>query len=182
MTKDTGSDVRILGSLHSRDGTGVVRIEDRYDTPIDDLWSAITEPERLARWYGTVEGDLHEGGTFRTHVDAAGMDTTNLVEVCEPPRRLRVTSRETDESYESGIGVPPFDETLEVTLTPEGDQTVLAIEVRGMPLDKLPFYGAGWQEHAERLTAYLAGREPSINEARWNELVAAYQELAAKLG
>jgi len=42
---------RILGSLGSADGTGVVRIEDRYDTDIDDLWEALTDPTRLARWY-----------------------------------------------------------------------------------------------------------------------------------
>ena len=47
---------RILGSLRSADGTGVVRIEDRYDTDIDDLWSALTDPARLARWYGGGRG------------------------------------------------------------------------------------------------------------------------------
>ena len=31
---------RILGSLRSVDGKGIVRIEDRFDTGIDDLWSA----------------------------------------------------------------------------------------------------------------------------------------------
>ena len=34
---------RILGSLQSADGKGIVRIEDRLDTDIDDLWSALTE-------------------------------------------------------------------------------------------------------------------------------------------
>jgi uncharacterized protein YndB with AHSA1/START domain len=37
---------------------GVVRIEDRYATDINDLLSALTDPERLARWHGQVEGDL----------------------------------------------------------------------------------------------------------------------------
>jgi hypothetical protein len=49
MTSNQRSDSRILGSLRSEDGKGVVRIEDRYDTDIDDLWSAITSPDRLAR-------------------------------------------------------------------------------------------------------------------------------------
>jgi len=39
-----------------------VRVEDRYDTDIDDLWSALTDPGRLVRWYGQVEGDLRLGG------------------------------------------------------------------------------------------------------------------------
>jgi uncharacterized protein YndB with AHSA1/START domain len=100
------------------------------------------------------------------------------VEACEPPRRLLVTSRETDESYRRGQGVPPFDEVTEITLTADGDQTILSIEVRGMPLDKIAFYGAGWQIHAENLAAYLAGRERGDTEARWNELVPPYQGLA----
>ena len=75
-----------------------MRIEDRYDTDIDDLWSALTDPGRLARWYGQVEGDLRPGGAFRLYVEDAGWDVTGRVEACEPPRRLRVTTRETDES------------------------------------------------------------------------------------
>ena len=35
---------------------------DVYDTDLADLWSAITEPDRLARWVATVEGDLRLGG------------------------------------------------------------------------------------------------------------------------
>jgi hypothetical protein len=60
-----------------------------------------------------------------------------------------VTTRETDESYRKGQGVPPFDAVKEITLTADGDQTILVIEVRGMPLDKIAFFGAGWQIHAE---------------------------------
>ena len=33
-----------------------------------------------------------------------------------------------------------------------------------MPLDKIAFYGAGWQIHAENLAAYLAGRERGDTE------------------
>jgi hypothetical protein len=75
--------------------------------------------------------------------------------------------------------VPPYDEAIEATLTADGDQTILVIEVRGMPLDKIAFYGAGWQIHAESLAAYIAGREQGDGEARWDELVPAYQALAA---
>jgi uncharacterized protein YndB with AHSA1/START domain len=182
MTSNARGSGRVLGSLRSADGTGVVRIEDRYDTGIGDLWSALTDPGRLARWYGQVEGDLHPGGRFRLHVDDAGMDVTGRVEACEPPRRLRVTTRETDESYRKGQGVPPFDAVTEVTLTADGDQTILVIEVRGMPLDKIAFYGAGWQIHAENLATYLAGRERGDTEARWAELVPPYQDLAASIG
>jgi uncharacterized protein YndB with AHSA1/START domain len=181
MTSNTPGGGRILGSLRSADGVGVVRIEDRYDTAIDDLWAAITEPDRLARWYGKVEGDLRLGGAFRVYLEADDIESTGRVEACEPPRRLLVTNRETDESYRKGQGVPPFDATIEATLTADGDQTMLVIEVRGMPLDKIAFYGAGWQIHAENLAAYLAGRERGDTEARWGELVPHYQNLAANV-
>jgi uncharacterized protein YndB with AHSA1/START domain len=181
MTSDAGPRNRILGSLRSAGSAGVVRIEDRYETTIDDLWQAVTDPHRLTRWYGQVEGDLSPGGQFRTYVADAEIEGTGQVEACEPPRRLLVTTRETEESYQDGQGVPPFDESVEVTLTADGDQTLLVIEVRGMPLDKIAFYGAGWQVHAEHLADYLAGRDHADNEARWGELVPAYQELAGAL-
>jgi uncharacterized protein YndB with AHSA1/START domain len=182
MTGNARPGTRILGSLRSADGNGVVRIEDRYDTGIDDLWTALTDPGRLARWHSQVEGDLRPGGAFRLYVESDDVEAAGLVEACEPPRRLRVTTRETDESYQRGQGVPPHDEAIEVTLTADGDQTILVIEVRGIPLDAIAFYGAGWQIHAENLAAYLAGRERGDVEARWTELVPSYQDLAADIG
>ncbi len=179
MTSDARGDGRILGSLRSADGKGVVRIEDRYDTDIDDLWSALTDPGRLGRWYGQVEGDLRPDGEFRLHIESDGWDGTGRVEACEPPRRLLVTTRETDESWRKGRGAQPFDAAIEATLTSDGDQTILVIEVQGMALDKIAFYGAGWQIHAENLAAYVAGRERGDSEARWDELVPPYQDLAA---
>ena len=173
---------QILGSMRRVDEhRGAVRVEDVYDTDIDDLWSAITDPVRLARWHGQIEGDLRPGGEFRLYLEADDIDSTGRIDACEPPRRLVVTTRETDESYRKGQGVPPFDAVKEITLTPDGNQTVLVLEVRGMPLDAIAFFGAGWQIHAENLAAYLAGREPGDIEARWGELVPSYQVLAANI-
>ena len=98
-----------------------------------------------------------------------------------PPRRLLVTTRETDESYRRGQGVPPFDAVWEIMLTADDDQTILVIEVKGMPLDKIAFYGAGWQIHAENLADHVAGRERGDTEVRWGHLVPPYQDLAANV-
>jgi uncharacterized protein YndB with AHSA1/START domain len=171
----------ILGSLRSEDGHGVVRIEGRLQTSIDDLWSALTDPGRLALWYGQVDGDLRPGGEFRLYLESDDWGGAGRVEACEPPRRLMVTTRETEESWRKGRGAEPFDEVIEATLTGDGDQTVLVVEVRGLPLDKIAFYGAGWQIHAEDLATYLAGDERGDSEARWDELVPSYQDLAANL-
>jgi uncharacterized protein YndB with AHSA1/START domain len=170
---------QILGTLGSTNGTGVVRIEDRYDTAINDLWSAITEPERLARWYGRVEGDLKPGGTITIFVDNSEWTGTSRIDVCEPPHRLRITSRQSDESWADGK--TPYEEIVDATLTADGEQTLLVVEVHGLPLAKVAYYGAGWQQNIETLTAYLDGaRRPG--EERFEELVPYYLEQATKLG
>ena len=51
-----------------------------------------------------------------------------------------------------------------------------------MPLDLLAAYGAGIQVHVEDLAAHLAGRERCDADTRWNELLPAYQDLAANVG
>ncbi len=168
---DAGS--RILGGLGTADGTGVVRMEDRFDTTIDDLWSALSDRRRLARWYGQVEGDLRLGGAFRAHVLSSGWEGSGRVEECEPPRRLLVVTKDDDASYEL---------VTEVTLAADGDQTNLVFEERGMPLDQLAAYGAGNQVHVEDLAAYLAGGERCDADTRWGELLPAYEALAADVG
>ena len=173
MTSNERAGTRILGSLRSADGTGVVRMQDRFDTDIDDVWSAFTDPGRLARWLGEVEGDLRLGGEFRARFFASGWEGTGRVEACEPPRRLLLVTKGLDEPYEL---------VIEVTLAADGDQTILVLEERGMPLDLLAAFGAGIQVHVEDLAAHLAGRERCDAEARWGELLPAYQDLAAEAG
>jgi uncharacterized protein YndB with AHSA1/START domain len=170
----------IRGSLHSADGVGVVRMEARYDAGLEDVWSAIADPGRLAEWHAQVDGDLRPGGEFRLYVAADDWEGAGHIDACERLRHLRVTTRESDESWRKGQGMPPFDSTIDVTLEPDGGGTVLVVEVRGVPLDPIAFYGAGWQVHAENLAAYLEGRE-AVAESRFDELVPAYQEMAAAI-
>ena len=172
MTSNARPGTRILGSLRSADGKGIVRMQDRFDTDIDDLWSALTDPRRLARWIGEVEGDLRLGGEFRFRFFASGSEGTGRVEACEPPRRLLLTM---------ALGQPDED-VIEATLTADGGQTILVWEERGMPLDQLAAYGAGIQVHVEDLAAYLAGRERCDADARWKQLLPAYQDLAINVG
>ncbi|MGH7610795.1 MAG: SRPBCC domain-containing protein [Candidatus Dormibacteria bacterium] len=181
MTADHPRGPQILGTLHTVDGKGVVHLEHRYDSAIDEVWSAITDPSRLSRWHGQLDGDLRQGGSFHLYLASDDWEGTGRVEVCEPPSHLLVTSRETDESWRKGQGAEPFDETLDLTLAPDSGQTVLVLEVRGLPREPLYAYGAGWQIHAENLASYLAGRELGDAEARWSELAPAYQELAEGL-
>jgi len=172
MTSNVRTGDRILGSLQSADGVGVIRIEDRLDTGIDELWAALTDPQRLAHWYGEVEGELRVGGGFRAHLHASGWEGTGHVEECEPPRQFRVVSRDPDE---------PNENSTEVTLTGEGGQTKLVVEQRGLPLELIWAYGAGLQIHVEDLAAYTAGRGRVDAKTRFAELEPAYRDLAAKI-
>ena len=171
MTTNTPGSVPTLGALRAADGEGIVRLEDRFDTDMDDLWSALTDPRRLARWLGEVDGDLREGGEFRARYFASGWEGTCRVEVCEPPHRLLLLTK--------AEGEP--DGVIEATLTADGDYTILVIEDRGVPLEQIAAYGAGDQVHIEDLAAYLAGRAPCDARARWQELHPAYQQLAADI-
>ena len=173
MTSNAPAGGRILGILRSADGKSVVRVEDRFGTDIDDLWSALTDPRRLARWLGEVEGDLRLGGEFRARFFASGWEGTGRVDVCEPPRHLLVTTSQDRQAEEHAI---------EATLTADGDHTILILEERGMPVNLLAAYGAGIQVHIEDLAAHIAGQERCDADARWQELQPAYEALASKLG
>jgi uncharacterized protein YndB with AHSA1/START domain len=169
MTKNPGS--AIEGTLHAVDGVGVVRMTGRYETDIDDLWSALTDPKRLARWYAKVDGDLRLGGEFTATVFGSGWDGRGRIDVCVPPRQLEVTMWEED----GAEGV------VAAELVADGDDTILVIERRGIPLDHLWAYGSGWQVHVEDLAAHLAGREgadgPSSWDTRFDQLAPSYREM-----
>ncbi len=121
---------------------------------------------------GEVEGDLRLGGEFRARWFASGREDTGRVEACEPPRRLLLVTKDPCQ---------PDEGVIEVTLAADGDQTILVWEERGMPLELLAAYRAGTQVHVEDLAAHLVGRERCDAKARWEELLPAYQDLAAHL-
>ena len=114
----------LLGTLGTADGKGVVRVQDSVDASIETVWSAITDPARLASWWGEVEGDLQLGGEYRERVFASGWEGTGRVQACEAPRRL-LLHREPDQ---------PDELAIEITLTADGDQTIVVWEERGMPV------------------------------------------------
>ena len=172
MTSNAAAGNRIVGTLRIADGKGVVRMEDRFDTDIDDLWSALTDPGRLARWLGEFEGDLRLGGEFRARFFASGWEGTGRVDACEPPRHLLVMTKHHRQEDE---------QVVEATLTADGDHTILILEQRGMPVNLLAAYGAGIQVHIEDLAAHIAGQERCDAEARWEELQPSYEALTSKL-
>jgi uncharacterized protein YndB with AHSA1/START domain len=172
--------MRIIGTTRALDDTrGAVRVEDVYDTTIEDLWQACTTPERLARWIAEVDGDLREGGTVHA-VFTSTWSGPALIEACEAPHHLLLTTEPGTED----------ESQLEAWLTAEGDRTRLVVEERGLPVGSLHFYGAGWQVHLEDLGRSLADDGPVHVEGwsaeapaagwhdRWKALTPAYEGAA----
>ncbi len=169
-----------VGTMRALDETrGAVRVEDVYATDIDDLWQACTVPERLARWIAEVAGDLRVGGTVQA-VFTSTWSGPARVEICDAPHHLLLTTEPgTDDEAQ-----------IEAWLTAEGSRTRLVVEERGLPVDKLHFYGAGWQAHLEDLErslaiagpAHLGGWSEQIParawHKRWTDLTPTYQDTA----
>lgn len=82
-----------------------------YPTDQADLWSTLTDPERLPRWFAPVTGELRLGGRFQIEGNAGG-----VVEHCEEPDTFRIT-------WEMGEAVS----WVTVTLTPSDGGTVLEL-------------------------------------------------------
>jgi len=158
--------MRTIGTMRALDDErGAVRVEDVYDTSIDDLWAACTTPERLSRWIAEVTGDFRVGGTIHA-VFTSTWTGPGVVEVCDAPHHLLLTMAPgTDDGTQ-----------IEVWLSEEGSGTRLVVEERGLPVGKLHFYGSGWQAHLEDLGRSLQG-EASTWKTRWDELTPVYESM-----
>jgi len=74
--------------VHEGETVRVVIASRAYDTSIEDLWHAVTDRERLARWFAQVDGDLKLGGSFQVKNNAGGE-----IIACVPPKSFSVTWR-----------------------------------------------------------------------------------------
>ncbi len=57
-----------------------------YDADIDDLWDAVTNPERIPRWFAPVTGRLELNGDYQIEGNAGGRITH-----CEKPTAFDLT-------------------------------------------------------------------------------------------
>jgi uncharacterized protein YndB with AHSA1/START domain len=64
----------------------VVTVSRTYDAPVDDVWDAVTNPERIPRWFLPVSGDLREHGRYQLEGNAGG-----TIERCDPPKGFAAT-------------------------------------------------------------------------------------------
>lgn len=66
--------------------THLVLASRTYPTSQADLWTAITEKQRIERWFGNVSGDFKLDGRFSIEGNADGKITS-----CDPPHTLALT-------------------------------------------------------------------------------------------
>ncbi len=63
-----------------------VTISRIYNAPADDVWDAVTNPERIPRWFLPVSGKLRAGGRYALEGNASG-----TILRCDPPRAFTAT-------------------------------------------------------------------------------------------
>jgi uncharacterized protein YndB with AHSA1/START domain len=123
-----------------------------YEAPVDDVWSACTDPERLRRWYVPVTGDLRVGGRF----EQAMMGSGEILR-CEAPHLLHV-------SLAGGV------DEIELRLTPNDDGTTQlelqhattadTHEIGGQTYDAIFCMGGGYYPRLQALDLHLRGELP----------------------
>ncbi|MET9343966.1 SRPBCC family protein [Nonomuraea sp. NPDC003804] len=126
--------------------TVTVRLRRTYDAAVEDVWDALTDPDRIKRWFMPISGELRVGGTFQLEGNAGGEILT-----CEPPHAFRVTF-----GGETSV--------VEVRLAADGPgATVLEmkhtvpIEIAGSGAGAL-YVGPGWDGAVLGLSLYLSGQ------------------------
>ncbi len=140
------------GSVPAGVGHSVLLRRD-YDAPIEDVWDALTNPERIGRWFLPISGDYRLGGRYQFEGNAGG----EILE-CERPRRLRV-------SWVYGEVSSPADVSeVVLRLAPAGDEaTTVELEHTAIVPDEFwttygpGAVGVGWEGGLLGLALHLSG-------------------------
>lgn len=126
--------------------------------PIGDAWTAISDPEHTARWFGRWEGDGAVGTTIR--VQLGFEDDSPWVEMqileCDAPRLLRLLSA-------AEVDGGAWDISAE--LTDAGDGTELRFVMHGIDPGGVGNIGPGWEYYLDQLVASMtAAPMPDFND------------------
>jgi len=160
-----------LGEIRREaDGARSLVFRRSYSEPIDEVWSAITESDRLARWLGSFEGEGAPGRTVRLRMsaeeDAGGEPATVQIVECEPPHRLVVDISEAEgQSWH-----------IAVSLARDAGATTLLFE-QSLPSEMDPAdVGCGWHWYLDRLAASLTGASMPAWSDYYPALASAYRD------
>lgn len=156
------------------DGSYLLVFDEVFATDPEDLWEAVTDPARLARWMADYRGSLAVGGTWEVAADDGGVWGTGEVVACDPPRRFEtIWHAAEEEPTRLVVSLEPAEGGTRLVLRHDGVQSI--------------YYGAGWQVYLESLAAHVTGTGPGYRDgaawdARYGELQPAYSERFARLG
>ncbi len=144
------------GHKEVRDGTAYVAFSRTFRAPIDDVWAAVTESDRLGRWIGTWEGDPTEGQvTFQmTFEGDEASSETFTIDVCEPPHRLEITT----EMPDNGGNQTTWQ--LRVELAEQDGVTTLRFAQDVPEPEMATGVGPGWDYYLDRMVLAEAGGDP----------------------
>ena len=157
----------LQGALRPDADRLAVRFEQRYPATPAEVWSAISEPERIGRWLAPATL-LEDGGYRLDFGDGEGHVTTGRIEICEPPRALVVTW--------DFPGEPTSRVSVEVRQ--DGDGTLLVLDHTRLPQNQGAGYGAGWEAHLALLEAQLSAAAAPDWDERFGALLPAYAAAA----
>ena len=128
----------------------------------ETIFPFFTDPEKMVQWKGTsVDLDAKPGGVYRCLVQGQHQAAGEYVTV-DPPHRVVFTF-----GWEvEGNPIAPGSTTIEITLTPDGDETVVKLRHYGLPDEKACVdHGIGWQHYLDRLAIASTGGDagPDVN-------------------
>ena len=125
------------------------------------VFSFLSEHDKFLRWMGrALHIDARPGGIFRLDPNGKEIIRGEFLEV-DPPHKLVFSW-----GFEVGdMDVPPGSTVVEITLTPDGDGTILRLTHRDLPRegDVRPRHEAGWIHHLGRLQIVAEGGDPGVD-------------------
>jgi uncharacterized protein YndB with AHSA1/START domain len=124
----------------------------------EQVFPYFTDADKLVVWKAArAELDARPGGAFRMDVTGRGNALARgEYVVIDPPRRVVFTWEWEDRSP----ATPPVRSVVEVTLSPDGDGTLLRLVHRGVPQEIRRGSAAGWAHYLARLALAAAGHDP----------------------
>ena len=131
-----------------RDGRDTVEFTRTFRAPITDVWSAVTEPERLARWIGTWTGDPAAGHVM-FEMTAEGEDVAPGrydILACEPPQSYEVISTDDFGTWQLRVDLAEADGVTTLVLTQVVHDAAMIENT-----------GPGWDYYLDRLVAVETG-------------------------
>lgn len=137
-------------------GTVALHATHAYAAAPSDVWSAITQPDRLTAWFGRASGEFALGGTWTLTWDTGAASGT--VTECEPNERLVTTWR-----WDFEPDAPESSVTVELVGL-AGGGTLVTVAQRDCTAPGTGC-GAGWYAHLNGLDRHLSGAP--IVEADW---------------